>query len=68
MRKENGIVMNEEVILINAFYKVVVIEVGIFGSQIIDEKNFSSEETAEAFGAEHELSGGNVCYLVAKVE
>lgn len=70
MRKENGTVMKIEAIdlLSTAFYKVVVIEIGVMGSEIIDERNFPSEETAESFREEHELNGGNVCYLVVRVE
>ena len=51
-----------------AFYKVVVIEVGMMESKIVDERHFSSEELAEAFGKKQKIGKNNVFYLIVKVD
>lgn len=33
----------------NRFFKVIVIEVGLFGSRIVDERHFPSLESAESY-------------------
>jgi len=50
------------------FYKVIVVKVDIFESEIVDERNFPTEEEAEKFRAEHEVNKRNMYYLVVKVE
>ena len=69
MGKGNGTVAKEEVINLvsRAFYKVIVIEVGITESTITDERNFPTEEEAERFRLENEVDGGSACDLVVKV-
>ncbi len=51
-----------------AFYKVIVIDVGIMESIIIDERHFSTEEEAEGFRKKSEKDNSNICYLIIKVE
>ena len=34
---------------VNNFYKVIVIKLGLFGSSILDERHFSTFESAEAY-------------------
>lgn len=51
-----------------AFYKVIVIDVGIMESIIIDERHFPTEEEAEGFRKKSEKDNSNIRYLIIKVE
>lgn len=47
----------------NRFYKVIVIEVGLFGSRIVDERHFSTLESAESYA--NTVTADNSIVIVA---
>lgn len=47
----------------NRFFKVIVIEVGLFGSRIVDERHFPSLESAESYA--NTVTADNSVVIVA---
>ena len=47
----------------NLFFKVIVIEVGLFGSRIVDERHFPSLESAESYA--NTVTADNSVVIVA---
>ena len=52
-------------VMINSFYKVIVMKVGVFESEIVDERNFGSEREAMLFREQVEHSSDRVAFMVA---
>ncbi len=51
-------------VIINSFYKVIVMKVGVFESEIVDERNFGSEREATRFCDQVKNTTDNVAFLV----
>ncbi len=47
----------------NCFYKVIVVEVGLFGSRIVNERHFSTLESAESYA--NTVTADNSIVIVA---
>ena len=52
----------ESVIVSGGFYTVVTVQIDIFGSRIIDEKHFATEEEAKEYQAKTIMSSENNIY------
>lgn len=50
--------------IITSFYKVVVLEIGLFESIITDERHFGSQEEAAIFKHHIETSSNNLAVIV----
>lgn len=49
------------------FFKVIVVAIDIFESNIIDERHFKSRSEADAFAHEYRLSKDNVFAIVLQM-